>query len=74
MVDAIVLDRQRVLPCAALCQGEFGIENLFVGVPVRLGKDGIQEIVELTLSEDEQRALHESAAGVRELVETLGHV
>src|SRR5207249_5128272 len=51
MVDAIVFDQKRVLPCAALCQGEFGVEGLFVGVPVRLGADGIEEIVDIELED-----------------------
>jgi malate dehydrogenase len=71
MVDAIVYDQKRVLPCAALCQGEFGIDGLFVGVPVRLGKDGVEEIVEIELEEDERAQLAKSADAVRELVEAM---
>jgi malate dehydrogenase len=71
MVDSIILDQKRVLPCAALCQGEFGIDGLFVGVPVRLGKDGIEEIVEIELESDEQEQLRQSAAAVKELVEAM---
>ena len=71
MVDAIVLDQQRVLPCAALCQGEYGIDNLFVGVPVKLGANGIEEILEIELDEDEQGQLSHSADAVRELVDTM---
>src|SRR5205809_4707954 len=52
MVDSIIYDQKRVLPCAALCQGEFGIEGLFVGVPVRLGKEGVEEIVASDLESD----------------------
>ncbi len=59
MVDAIIYDQKRVLPCAALCQGEFGIEGLFVGVPVRLGADGVEEIIEIELEADEQEQLEE---------------
>src|ERR671937_533722 len=62
MVDSIVFDQKRVLPCAALCQGEFGIEGLFVGVPVRLGAEGIEEIVEIDLDEAERTALANSAS------------
>jgi malate dehydrogenase len=68
MVDSIVFDQKRVLPCAALCQGEFGIDGLFVGVPVRLGAEGVEEIIEIELSESEQQELRASADAVRELV------
>ena len=54
MVDSILHDQKRVLPCAALCQGEYGIDGLFVGVPVKLGKDGVEEIIEIELSEQER--------------------
>src|SRR3954464_9069847 len=68
MVDAIVFDQKRVLPCAALCQGEFGIQDLFVGVPCRLGAEGLEEIVEIELEDDERQALAKSAGAVQELV------
>lgn len=71
MVDSIVFDRKRVLPCAAHCQGEFGIEDAFVGVPCRLGSEGIEEIVELELEREEREALHSSARAVRELLDQL---
>ena len=71
MCDAIVFDQKRVLPCAALCQGEFGIDNLFVGVPVKLGKDGVEEILEIELSDEEKSDLDASAGAVRELVEAM---
>ncbi len=71
MVDSILHDQKRVLPCAALCQGEYGIDNLFVGVPVKLGKDGVEEIVEIDLSDSEKTALHQSADAVRELVDAM---
>jgi malate dehydrogenase len=74
MVDSIVLDQKRVLPCAALCQGEYGIDGLFVGVPVRLGAEGIEEIVDIELTDDEQAALQKSAAAVQELVDALEKV
>ena len=51
MIDSILYDQKRVLPCAALCNGEYGIDGLFVGVPVKLGKDGVEEIIEIELSE-----------------------
>jgi malate dehydrogenase len=71
MVDSILYDQKRVLPCAALCQGEYGIDGLFVGVPVKLGKDGVEEIIEIELSEDEKADLHRSADAVRELVDAM---
>ena len=71
MVDAIVLDQKRVLPCAALCNGEYGLEGLFVGVPVKLGAEGVEEIVEIELSSDEQEQLKASAGAVRELVDAM---
>ena len=71
MVDSILHDQKRVLPCAALCQGEYGIDGLFVGVPVKLGKDGVEEIIEIELSDDEQADLNSSADAVRELVDAM---
>jgi malate dehydrogenase len=74
MVDSIVFDQKRVLPCAALCQGEYGLDGLFVGVPVRLGAEGVEEIVEIDLDDAEKGELEKSAASVRELVEALKNV
>jgi len=71
MVDAIMLDEKRVLPCTAYLEGEYGIEGLYMGVPVKLGRGGIEEVVELELSEDEQTLLNESADAVREVVGVL---
>ena len=71
MVDAVLLDQKRVLPCTALLEGEYGIEDLYMGVPVRLGAGGIEEIVELELSEQERAWLDESAAAVRDVVGVL---
>lgn len=71
MVDAILLDQKRILPCAAYLQGEYGINDLFVGVPVKLGAGGIEEIIELDLSDDERDQLEHSANDVREMVEVL---
>jgi malate dehydrogenase len=68
MVDSIVFDQKRVLPCAALCQGEFGINDLFVGVPCRLGAEGLEEIVEIDLEDEEREQLAKSASAVEELV------
>ncbi len=55
MVDSIVYDQKRLLPCAAYCDGEYGIDGLFVGVPVKLGKEGVEEIVEIELSDRSAR-------------------
>ena len=71
MVDAIMLDEKRMLPCTAYLEGEYGIEGLYMGVPVKLGRGGIEEVVELELSEDEQTMLNESADAVREVVGLL---
>ena len=71
MVDSIVHDQKRILPCAALCQGEYGIDGLFVGVPVKLGAEGLEEIVEYDLTDSEQSDLESSAAAVQELVDAL---
>jgi malate dehydrogenase len=72
MVDAIFNDRKRILPCAAYLEGEYGIHGLFVGVPVKLGALGIEQIVEIKLTPEEQAALQKSAAAVKELVEIIG--
>ncbi len=71
MVDSIMLDEKRVLPCTAYLEGEYGIDGLYMGVPVKLGSGGIEEIYELDLSEDEQAMLNESAGAVREVVDLL---
>jgi malate dehydrogenase len=71
MVEAIVLDQKRVLPCTAYLEGEYGIEGLYMGVPVKLGAGGVEEIIELDLSEDERTELEKSADAVREVVGVL---
>lgn len=71
MVDAVLLDQKRLLPCTALLQGEYGIDDLYMGVPVKLGRGGIEEIVELDLTDAERAALDESAAAVRDVVSVL---
>ena len=71
MVDAILRDRKRVLPCAVLLQGEYGVDGLFVGVPVVLGAGGMERVIQIKLSADEQAAFERSAATVRELVDKL---
>jgi malate dehydrogenase len=71
IVDSIMLDEKRVLPCTALLEGEYGIDGLYMGVPVRLGSSGIEAIVELDLSDDERSLLDTSAAAVCEVVGVL---
>ena len=71
MVESILRDKKKVLPCAAYLEGEYGIDGLFVGVPVKLGARGIEQIYEIKLSPEEQAALHKSAAAVRELVDVM---
>jgi malate dehydrogenase len=71
MVDAICLDQKRVLPCTALLEGEYGIDGLYIGVPVVLGAAGVEEIVRLKLTAEEKKMLRASAAAVREVVGVL---
>ena len=71
MVDAIMLDEKRVLPCTAYLEGEYGIDGLYMGVPVKLGAGGIEAIVELDLTDEERAALGASAEAVREVVGVL---
>ncbi|MGA8186124.1 MAG: malate dehydrogenase [Terriglobia bacterium] len=72
MVEAIFYDRKKILPCAAYLEGEYGINGLYVGVPVKLGKNGIEEIIQIKLSAEEQAALQKSADSVKELVQIIG--
>jgi malate dehydrogenase len=72
MLRAILQDKKKILPCAAYLEGEYGISGLFVGVPVKLGASGIEQIVEIKLTAEEKKALDKSAASVRELVGVLG--
>ena len=71
MVDAILKDKKKILPCSVFLQGEYGIRDLFVGVPVKLGARGLEEIVEIKLTGEEQAALKKSADAVRELVSVI---
>jgi malate dehydrogenase len=71
MVDSIVLDKRRILPCAAYLQGEYGVDGLYVGVPCKLGANGLAEIIQIKLTDDEAAALHRSAGAVRDLVGVL---
>lgn len=71
MVEAIFKDKRKILPCAAFLEGEYGVDGLFVGVPVKLGRNGIEEIVQIDLRPEEDAALKKSAAAVKELVEII---
>ena len=71
MVESIIFDKKQTLPCTAYLEGEYGIDGLFVGVPVKLGVGGVEEIVEFDLTDDESAALQRSADAVRELVEVM---
>ena len=70
-MDSILFNQKRVLPCSAYLQGEYGYEGIYLGVPVKLGARGMEEIVQITLSESERRALDKSAESVRELLRVM---
>ena len=72
MIDAIFNDRKKILPCAAYLEGEYGINGLFVGVPVKLGAQGIEQIIQIKLTAEEQAGLNKSADAVKELVAVIG--
>ena len=72
MVGAILKDKKKIIPCAAYLTGEYGINGLFVGVPAKLGAQGVEEIIQIKLTAEENAALQKSAASVRELVTVLG--
>ncbi|HUP62761.1 MAG TPA: malate dehydrogenase [Thermoanaerobaculia bacterium] len=71
MVEAILKDKRKILPCAAYLQGEYGFDGLFVGVPVKLGRNGLEQIIQIELTADESAALRKSADAVKELVDKL---
>jgi malate dehydrogenase len=71
MAESIIKDKKKILPCAVYLEGEYGLNNLFIGVPVKLGAAGVEEIIEITLTADEKAALQNSAAAVQELKEVL---
>ncbi|MEK7770212.1 MAG: malate dehydrogenase [candidate division NC10 bacterium] len=71
MVEAILKDKKKILPCAAYLDGQYGVKGLYVGVPVKLGRSGVEQIIEITLTADEQAAFQKSAGAVRELVDKL---
>ena len=72
MVEAILKDKKKIMPCSVFLQGEYGIKDLFVGVPVKLGARGVEQIIEVKLNADEDAALKKSAAAVKELVDVIG--
>jgi malate dehydrogenase len=74
MVDAIMLDKKRVLPCSVLLKGEYGISDLYVGVPIKLGAGGVEQIIELNLTGDESAALKKSSGAVKELVDAMASI
>ena len=69
MVEAIVRDQKRIFPCCAMLNGEYGLKDIYLGVPVKLGKNGIEEIIELKLNAEESKLLHESAKAVKEVMD-----
>jgi malate dehydrogenase len=72
MCEAILKDKKKILPCSVYLTGEYGIRDLFVGVPVKLGARGMEQIIEITLTADEDAALRKSAGAVKELVDVIG--
>ncbi len=74
MVEAIVKDENRIFPCCVRLDGQYGLSNAFVGAPVKLGKDGIQEIIELKLNEDEMKLLHDSADAVKSVMDVYNNM
>src|SRR5438105_5813698 len=71
MVEAILKDKKKILPCAVYLDGEYGIKGLFVGVPVKLGEKGIEQIIEIKLTPEEKSALDKSVAAVKELIAVI---
>jgi malate dehydrogenase len=71
MVEAILKDKKKILPCAAYLDGQYGVKGLYVGVPVKLGRSGVEQVIEITLTGEEQAAFQKSAGAVRELVDKL---
>src|SRR6267142_1035673 len=71
MVEAILLDKHKIVPCSVYLQGEYGVRDLFVGVPCKLGARGLEKIIEITLTPDEDAAFKKSAGAVKELVDVI---
>ena len=74
MVEAIVKDQKRIFPCCALLNGEYGLNGIYLGVPVKLGKNGIEQIIELKLTSDEMKLVHDSAKAVKEVMDVLDNM
>ncbi|GAC1423833.1 MAG: malate dehydrogenase [Ktedonobacteraceae bacterium] len=72
MIDSILLDKKMIVPCAVYLTGEYGIKNLFVGVPAKLGAKGIEQVIEIELTEEERTLLQKSASAVKELIDVMG--
>ncbi|HEV7859517.1 MAG TPA: hypothetical protein VGO91_12930, partial [Pyrinomonadaceae bacterium] len=72
MTESILKDKKKILPCAAYLEGEYGINGLYVGVPCKLGRRGLEQIIEISLHAEERIALQKSAASVQELINVLG--
>lgn len=71
MVEAIVMDQKRIFPCCVKLEGEYGLNNIFVGVPVKLGRNGVEEVIEIKLNDDEKKLLNESAQSVKSVMDVL---
>ncbi|MBK7570588.1 MAG: malate dehydrogenase [Bacteroidetes bacterium] len=74
MVEAIIKDSQRIFPCCAMLNGQYGLKDIYLGVPVKLGKNGIEEIIEFKLNDDEMKLLHASAKSVKEVMDVLDNM
>lgn len=74
MVESIIKDEKRIFPCCVMLNGEYGMNNIYLGVPVKLGRQGINEIIELNLNEEEKQLLHDSAKAVREVMDVLDNM
>ena len=72
MIEAILLDKKKILPCSVYLQGEYGTQNLFVGVPCKLGARGLEQIIQIKLTPEEDAAFKKSAGAVKELVDVIG--
>jgi malate dehydrogenase len=72
MVEAVLLDRKRILPCAAYLEGEYGLNGVYMGVPVKLGAKGVEQIIEIRLTDEERAMFERSAASVREVIKVTG--